>query len=190
MKEMADTLRGKILDGAIELFIVRGVEKVTTRELTEHLGISRSHIYHYFRDWQALCIEALTHFMLSELEEVKARIAHLPPGEKLKALVDNYLPEGQDAVWQLYVSLWQLAAHNAAWAALADQLMHQWKQFLTEIIITGEASGAFRVTDSQRITRQLAALLNGYSDKLVVAPSAAARQQAIDDIDAFIAMVL
>ncbi len=50
----AENLRTKILDGAIALFIDKGIDNVTTRELTEHVGISRSHIYHYFRDWRSL----------------------------------------------------------------------------------------------------------------------------------------
>ena len=67
----ADNLRVQILDGAIALFIEKGIDKVTTRELTEHLGISRSHIYHYFRDWGSLRLEAAERFMLADLNAFK-----------------------------------------------------------------------------------------------------------------------
>lgn len=53
MKAKSELMREKILKAVVELFIEKGIEKVTTRDLTEYLGISRSHIYHYFKDWQS-----------------------------------------------------------------------------------------------------------------------------------------
>ncbi|MBA0204870.1 TetR/AcrR family transcriptional regulator [Pectobacterium aroidearum] len=190
MKETTKALKDKILDGAIELFIEKGIEKVTTRELAEHVGISRSHIYHYFPDWQTLSIEALTAFMLADLADVAADIATLPPKEKLHELVKNYLPDTTDVIWNLYGSLWQLAVHNTAYAELAHVMTEKWSALLEEIIASGVASGAFKNADIQRVSRQLDALLNGYSDHLIINPSPADFQQAIEDIDDFIQCVL
>nr|WP_314425047.1 TetR/AcrR family transcriptional regulator [uncultured Erwinia sp.] len=190
MKETAEELRARILSGAIELFIEKGVEKVTTRELTEHLGLSRSHIYHYFRDWQTLCLAALTGFMQADLDNLKAKIVGRPAREQLQLLMRTYLPDVQDAVWQLYGSLWQLAIHNETWAALARQMVEKWQLLLDGIITDGIAEGVFRSADPLRTARQLGAIINGYSDLLIVEPSASARQQATEDIDAFIALAL
>lgn len=190
MKENQEALRAKILDGAISLFIEKGIEKVTTRELTERVGISRSHIYHYFRDWQTLCIEALKEVMLTELTEFTAEIAPLQPQEKLHTLVRNYLPDTQGDIWQLYGSLWQLAAHNEAYAGLAQLMVHKWLALLAEIISAGIEAGVFRPADAARVTRQLSAIMNGYSDQLIVMPSAETRQEAMDDILDFIGRVL
>lgn len=190
MKENREALRAKILDGAISLFIEKGIEKVTTRELTEYVGISRSHIYHYFPDWQTLCIEALSVVMMAELKEFSAEIAPLEPKAKLHTLVCNYLPDTQGDIWQLYGSLWQLAAHNEAYAELARLMVHKWLELLAEIIRAGIDSGVFRPTDAGRVTRQLSAIMNGYSDQLIVMPSAEARQEAMDDILDFIGRVL
>ncbi len=190
MKETAEELRANILSSAIALFIEKGVEKVTTRELTERVGISRSHIYHYFRDWQTLCLEALTVYMQADLDNLKARVLGLPAREQLRLLINNYLPEVQDAVWQLYGSLWQLAVHNEDYAALARLMVDRWQQLMADIIAAGIDEGMFSSRDPARITRQLGAIVNGYSDLLIVEPSASARQQAMEDIDAFIAQVL
>lgn len=190
MKETTTALKDKILDGAIELFIEKGIEKVTTRELAEHVGISRSHLYHYFPDWQTLSIEALTAFMQADLEDVAAEIATLTPKEKLHELVKNYLPDTTDVIWNLYGSLWQLAVHNAAYAELAHIMAEKWFALLEEIIASGVASGVFKNTDTQRVSRQLGALLNGYSDHLIINPDPADFQQATEDIDDFIQRVL
>ncbi|WP_233960093.1 TetR/AcrR family transcriptional regulator [Pectobacterium versatile] len=190
MKETTTALKDKILDGAIELFIEKGIEKVTTRELAEHVGISRSHLYHYFPDWQTLSIEALTAFMQADLEDVAAEIATLTPKEKLHELVKNYLPDTTDVIWNLYGSLWQLAVHNTAYAELAHIMAEKWFSLLEDIIASGVASGVFKNTDTQRVSRQLGALLNGYSDHLIINPDPADFQQATEDINDFIQRVL
>ncbi len=190
MKQAADTLRSKILSGAIELFIEKGIEKVTTRELTERVGISRSHIYHYFRDWQTLCIEAMTDFLMADLHRFIEETNAFSPEEKLRRLTHTYLPHAPDAVWQLYGALWHQAAHSPLWAELALYMTQKWEKVLADIIAAGIAEGIFKTVNAGRVTRQLSALLNGYADKLLVASAPADRELALGDIDSFIRLVL
>lgn len=190
MKETAEALRGRILTGAIALFIERGLERVTTRELTEHLGISRSHIYHYFRDWETLCKEAMTHFMQLDEAEFTASLQGLNARARLMAFVTEYLPAEPHASWSLYSSLWQLAIHDEEWAQMAQAEMARWHEMMAEIIRAGIADGEFRHGDPELITRQLSAMLNGYAEQLIIAPSAAAHRAASDDMAAFIRLAL
>ncbi|MCA1921031.1 TetR/AcrR family transcriptional regulator [Buttiauxella noackiae] len=190
MKEKASVLKENILDAAISLFTEKGVEKVTTRELTEQVGIARSHIYHYFPDWQTLCIEAFSRFMYAELDAFSQKTRALPPEQGLNIFVEDYLPDRADAVWELYGSLWRLAVHNKVYADLALTLTEKWDALLASIIESGIESGVFRQTDVWRTTRQLGALLNGYSDQLIIDSAPLARDQALEDIQAFISQIL
>jgi AcrR family transcriptional regulator len=190
MKEKASVLKENILDAAIALFTEKGVEKVTTRELTEQVGIARSHIYHYFPDWQTLCIAAFSRFMYAELDAFSQKTRALPPEQGLNIFVEDYLPDRADAVWELYGSLWRLAVHNKVYAALALTLTEKWDALLASIIESGIESGVFRQTDVWRTTRQLGALLNGYSDQLIIDSAPLARNQALEDIQAFISQIL
>lgn len=190
MKKKTEDLKARILDGAVAMFIEKGIEKVTTRELTEQLGLSRSHIYHYFKDWQTLCLEALDRYMQRELEELAASFSGLDPHEKLTVLIKNYLPEGPDAVWQLYDSLWRVATHNAAYAELAERNMQHWMATIGGIIREGVETKAFRAVDAERVTRQFTAMLNGYSEHLILHPSAEKCQSASDDLQDFIQRIL
>ncbi|TNV22548.1 TetR/AcrR family transcriptional regulator [Buttiauxella sp. B2] len=190
MKEKTSVLKENILDAAIVLFTEKGVEKVTTRELTEQVGIARSHIYHYFPDWQTLCIEAFSRFMYAELETFTLKTRALPPEQGLVVFVEDYLPDRADAVWELYGSLWRLAVHNKVYADLALTLTEKWDALLASIIEAGIQSGVFRQTDVLRVTRQLGALLNGYSDQLIIDNAPLARVQALDDIKGFLSQVL
>lgn len=190
MKENQEALKTRILSGAIELFLQKGIETVTTRELTELVGISRSHIYHYFRDWETLCKEAMMLFLQQDKDAFFTTIAGLAPESRLIAFVENYLPATPVASWSLYSSLWHLAIHDAEWADITQTMMEQWQMLLSTIVTEGIAAGAFSNTDPLRVTRQLGAMLNGYADQLIIAPSPAAHRAAADDIAAFIALVL
>lgn len=190
MKEKTSVLKENILDAAIGLFTDKGVEKVTTRELTEQVGIARSHIYHYFPDWQTLCIAAFERFMYAELEAFSHKTRAKSPAQGLHVFIEDYLPDRADAVWELYGSLWRLAVHNKVYADLALTLTEKWDALLASIIESGIESGVFRQTDVGRVTRQLSALLNGYSDQLIIDSAPLARQQALDDIHGFISQVL
>ncbi len=186
MKETKEALKARILDGAIALFLEKGIANVTTRELTESLGISRSHIYHYFSNWQALCIAALDRFMRDELEAFTREVAALPSTQKMERLVVDFLPFEPDAAWQLYGSTWQLALHNDVYAELVESITQAWNEIVRGIIEEGVAKGSFRECDVSRTTRQLISLLNGYDEFLGVRPSAEKCAMVEADIADFI----
>ncbi|WP_336777738.1 TetR/AcrR family transcriptional regulator [Pantoea sp. USHLN256] len=190
MKEIKEALKARILDGAALLFAEKGIENVSTRELTERLSISRSHIYYYFSDWQTLCIEALTRYMQNELDTFSRSIESISPTEKLITVIENYLPDAPDAAWQLYGSLWQMAGRDSAFAELAELLLQKWTIFITEIVEQGIAAGIYRPVETARFTRQLGALLNGYADSLTINHSPAKHREAVEDIQAFIQLTL
>lgn len=186
MKEAKETLKARILDGAIALFLEKGIANVTTRELTESLGISRSHIYHYFSNWQALCIAALDRFMRDELETFTREVAGLSSAQKMERLVADFMPFEQDAAWQLYGATWQLALHNDAYAEFVEAIMQAWSERVRDIIEEGVGNRTFRECDPSRTTRQLISLLSGYDEFLGVRPSAEKCAMVEADIADFI----
>ncbi|SFO05204.1 transcriptional regulator, TetR family [Candidatus Pantoea varia] len=190
MKESAEALRIKILDAAIVLFIEKGIEKVTTRELTESVGISRSHIYHYFSNWQTLCLAALERFMRVDFETFADSLNVLTPRERLMTLFESHLPSAPDATWQLYASFWQTAAHNQAYAALADEMTDRWQGLMEGIIRDGVTDGTLRCSDVPRTARQISAMLNGYADLLTINPSEKKAREALADLNQFFDIVL
>jgi AcrR family transcriptional regulator len=190
MKETTAELREKILDTAVALFIEKGLENVKTRELTTQLGLSRSHIYHYFSGWASLSLEACARFAQKDLQEFTQQIGMLPFHERLEAFIADYLPLEPDAVWQLYSSLWRKATTEVDYAELATQVTKQWHALMTDIIRDGINAGVFRQANAEQVARQLSAMLNGYADLLIVVQEAEAREQAISDLHAFIKLAL
>ena len=186
MKEAKETVKARILDGAIALFLEKGITNVTTRELTESLGISRSHTYHYFSNWQALCIAALDRYMRDELETFSQQTAALSSTQKMERLVENFLPIEPDAAWQLYSSTWHLAIHDAVYAALVEAITDEWTRVVCGIIEEGINNGTFQQRDARRTTRQLISMLNGYAEFLSVGPTTEKCNMVEEDIADFI----
>ncbi|URQ62477.1 TetR/AcrR family transcriptional regulator [Pantoea alhagi] len=186
MKAKSELMKEKILNGVVELFIAHGIEKVKTRDLSEHLGLSRSHIYHYFSDWQSLCLEALDKFMRSELEEFRSIIEPLPATKQLQEFIDGNLSDIPDPARKLYGSLWLLSSHNNAYADMMLAILKEWDRVLTGIITAGIEQGTFRSVDAPRFARQLDAMLFGYSEHLFTLPSAELLQQAKEDVADFL----
>ena len=190
MKKNTDELKHRILDTAVALFIEKGIAAVTTRDVTEQLGLSRSHIYHYFSNWQALSLAAVERFMAQEIAQFTREAEGLAPEQQLRRLAGIYLPDRVDATWKLYDSLWQMAANNDAWAALAEKNIASWSALIGGMIQQGVDQQHFHTADTGQVTRQLSAMLNGYAEVLSISPSAEKHQQAMTDITAFIRLVL
>ena len=184
------SVKQNILDTTITLFIEKGVENVATRDVTLRMGLSRSHIYHYFPNWKTLCLAAYTYFLTKELTEFSAKLSLYPTVEHLDRFVLEYMPETPDTSWQLYSSLWRQAIHDESYAELVAELMELWNKLLADIIQTGINQGYFQPVDTQRATRQLLALLNGYSDDLIVDTTENTRNNAIEDIRDFITRMI
>ncbi len=182
----AGFMREKILKGAVELFLERGIDKVSTRDLTEYLGISRSHIYHYFKDWHTLSLEAVEGFLNNELEEFCTIIEPLSAKAKLRELIDGMITDKPDPSRKLYSSLWLLSSHNENYKCLVQTCLAKWQQVLTDIIQSGINEQTFRTVDAKRIARQLDALLLGYSEYLSNPLSEDTVKNAKEDIDDFI----
>lgn len=182
----AGFMREKILKGAVELFLERGIDKVSTRDLTEYLGISRSHIYHYFKDWNSLSLEAVEGFLNNELEEFCVIIEPLSAKAKLRELIDGMITDKPDPSRKLYSSLWLLSSHNENYKCLVQTYLAKWQQVLTDIIQSGINEQIFRTVDAKRIARQLDALLLGYSEYLSNPVSEDTVKNAKEDIDDFI----
>lgn len=189
-RETTANLRAALLDGAIKLFTEKGVENVTTRELTDLLGISRSHIYHYFKNWQSLRLAACSHFMYAELNEMAREVENLPPQQALDRLIAQYLPVSVDAKWVLYMDIWRLAVQDQQYSQLTTELIKAWDRLMENAILDGITLGVFRPVDAARASRQLGALINGYADTLTFCTPLQTRDEAIDEINQVMRLIL
>lgn len=179
---MSTETKQAILDTALLLFRQRGLAHVSTRELAEATGVSRSHLYYYFGNWAALRKAAFEHFAATELEQAREALGALPPAEALHAFLRECLPVRRDTAWTLWLDAWGEAMRDPDFAETYLRIMRMWESILTEVIERGRASGDLRCRDAARAARQLFALTNGYADDLLVRPSKSVGKLALEEV--------
>src|SRR6516164_11773009 len=75
--------RARIVDAAADLIYASGVDRTTLDEVMSESGVSKSQLYHYFADKDALVLEVITR----QTERVlNAQQPHLGALDSLKAL--------------------------------------------------------------------------------------------------------
>ena len=174
--------KDQIIAAALELFRSKGFADVSTRDLAEHAGLSRSHVYHYFSDWNELRREAFVRFANEQLDEVREPLADAPPLEALVGFLSDCLPSTADAGWALWLDAWDEAMHDAQMAQAYLVINAQWQGMLAEVIERGVADGVFRCESCQRAARQIFALAMGYADDLMLKPSAESAEAVLGEV--------
>jgi len=190
MSRSSPERKGQIIAAALELFRQKGFADVSTRDLAEHAGLSRSHIYHYFGDWNELRREAFVHFADEQLEEAGARLADKPPADALLGFIRDCLPASKDDGWGLWLDAWDEAMHDAELARAYLSEIGRWQGLLRGIIEQGLEAKVFRCASPERAARQIFALAMGYADDLLLQPSAEAGEAALEEVVEVAEMVL
>ena len=174
--------KDQIIAAALELFRSKGFADVSTRDLAEHAGLSRSHAYHYFSDWNELRREAFVRFANEQLDEVREPLADAPPLEAFVGFLRDCLPSTADAGWALWLDAWDEAMHDAQMTQAYLVINAQWQSMLAEVIERGVADSVFRCESAQRAARQIFALAMGYADDLMLKPSAESAEAALQEV--------
>ena len=155
---------------------------MSTRDLAEHAGLSRSHVYHYFSDWNELRREAFVRFANEQLDEVREPLADAPPLEALVGFLRDCLPSTADAGWALWLDAWDEAMHDPQMAQAYLVINAQWQGMLAGVIERGVAEGVLRCESPQRAARQIFALAMGYADDLMLKPSVESAEAVLDEV--------
>lgn len=88
--EQRSALQQLILDAARELFVARGIEAVSMREIAKRVGYSPTTLYLYFQDKQHLLQTLCDHDFLTLAHELRALEQEDNPLAQIKALCQSY----------------------------------------------------------------------------------------------------
>lgn len=183
----AEQRKEMIIQAVLEVFRQKGIAASSTRDVAERTGLARSHIYHYFKDWQELCLIAVEQFSYGEINELRDCLLPLPAREALPLFVRDYLPGRQDDSWCIYLDAWKESLRNPVFAQSYQKVFNDWREILVQILQKGMESGDFIADqDAKQSARQITALLNGYADELILDPTPVAVDNAFDDIMAVV----
>ena len=148
-REAATATRRRILDVALDLFLERGYDRTSLREIAERLGFSKAALYYHFKAKDDILV-ALTDAMLDELSELVERVSREePPGlarsrRAITELVDLLMRERRAA--QLIIS------QSAAIQRLGESRDHEILDRMLELITPPDASLVARVRASAAVS--------------------------------------
>jgi AcrR family transcriptional regulator len=132
--------RGRIQAAAVELFMARGVEKTSLREIAEQLGITKAALYYHFPSKDALVRSLVDPFVddvEAELTEHEAK-RDVPPREFLEAHFDLFARHRQ--MIQLLIRDLSAFAHVGL-----EQKLLGWQVRLRHLLVGPDAGPADQV---------------------------------------------
>ncbi len=171
-----------IIQAALELIKKRGFGQVSTRDVAEASGMSRSHLYYYFPDWASLRRAAFESFARQELELASQHMSSMSPKRAIKEFLKACLPSNGDEAWFIWFAGWQEAMQDAEFAQIYMACMQAWENILSEAIERGCKVEQFQCADSSRVARQLFGMTNGYAHDLLIKPSSSASKAALEEV--------
>ena len=186
----AASTKERIVQTALTLFRERGIAAVSTRDVSDACGLSRSHLYHYFADWDALRNDVFIGLAATELAQANPVVEALPPAEAMAWFIEVFLPVDRDSSWMLWLDAWDEALRDEAFAKIYLSAMQQWEAALARIVARGIETRVFHSDSPTRAARQIFAMVNGYSADLLLAPSPVSQKAAVRDVTEVLALLL
>jgi len=166
-----DSFKDIIRKAALNLFKEKGLNNVSTRDLNSRLNISRSHMYHYYGNWEELKLDAIKKMLGDDVNDYfirknEEKLKGAP--EELLFFLDYLLPDAPSSHWILYLEIWPLSARDQRYADLIHRNLMQWNEIVENIITRGTEAREFTSTNSTVAARQIAAVLDGYSSMIIL----------------------
>jgi len=154
---VASMRRREILDAAVKLFLEKGFQKTSMREIAEVAGTGKSTLYDYFQTKEQL-LAFIFEDAISAMNAQTRAIAEqaLPPDVRLRQIM-----QAQLAFVKANTSLnLQLRVEAQYISAEAQRRLHElrWENqdLLRRVITEGIAAGRFRLVDGLLTARMLA----------------------------------
>jgi TetR/AcrR family transcriptional regulator, cholesterol catabolism regulator len=126
-REQAEWRRERLLDAALEVFVDKGFDRATVKDIAASAGVTPGLLYHYFESKDAVLMALLAErSFLAELRGLLASASERPAIDVLPELVRGYL---------------QVLADNNGMVALffgAGQTNGRVRQTMAEIITEGQ----------------------------------------------------
>jgi len=179
----SDQRRARVLEATIAAIADVGVDALRMTDISERAGMTPGHILYYFGNKDRILIETLR---WSEHDLAKSRRsapARGGPRRRLRALVDDYLPQGTaDARWNLWMQVGIHPPTDQETRELLEQLTDLWRDDLIEVVERGIDEGVF--ADPSRGLEEFARrglwFLDGLSMSLLSGSPRLSREDAVD----------
>ena len=137
----------------------KGVDGTRIADVAETAGTSPAAVIYWFESRDELLAAALTFAEDTFYERLGERLAQLEsPRDRLVALIDSAVG-GDD--WILWMELWTRSLRDPDLAKARQRLDDRWRSEIAEILRRASPPATSTVVDTERVTLELAALIDG-----------------------------
>ena len=179
----ADQRRARVLEATIAAIADVGVDALRMTDISERAGMTPGHILYYFGNKDRILIETLRWSEHDLAERRGSAPARGGPRRRLRALVDDYLPQGTaDARWNLWMQVGIHPPSDHESRELLEQLTDLWRDDLIELVREGIDQGVFADPSlaMQEFARRALWFLDGISMSLLNGSPRLSREEAVD----------
>ena len=179
----ADQRRARVLEATIAAIADVGVDALRMTDISERAGMTPGHILYYFGNKDRILIETLRWSEHDLAERRGSAPARGGPRRRLRALVDDYLPQGTaDARWNLWMQVGIHPPSDHESRELLEQLTDLWRDDLIELVREGIDQGVFADPSlgMQEFARRALWFLDGISMSLLNGSPRLSREDAVD----------
>jgi AcrR family transcriptional regulator len=140
----ADQRRARVLEATIAAIADVGVDALRMTDISERAGMTPGHILYYFGNKDRILIESLRWSEHDLAEGRRSAPARRGACRRLRALVDDYLPQGTaDARWNLWMQVGIHPPDDHETRELLEQLNDLWRADLIGLVRDGIDEGVF-----------------------------------------------
>ena len=157
-------VRRRILDTAWHQIAERGYHQVRTADIAKACGTSSATIHYHFPSKRELLDEALRHNVKLAFDRQVAELRSVTdPYARLVRLVELQLPKKGllRQEWSIWLQVWTESAIDQDRRELDWESYDRWHRSVLMTIEDGAAAGVFHSGQSQVLTTQLTALIDG-----------------------------
>jgi AcrR family transcriptional regulator len=137
--------KSKIFDAALTLFVKKGINATTTREIAKKAGIAEGTIYRHFKSKEELSLELFRDRMDIFRKELNSKADYYSdPQKKLEALIDSFFSFAhKDLKACFYIVIGHYTELN-----ILKKEKFQYKDIFAEVIKQGVKKKVFRKIDN------------------------------------------
>lgn len=163
--------RAQLLVSTCRVIADRGIAQLRIVDVARDAGLSTGIVHYYFTSKRELIKAAFAANFADSLERRTGVLnAAISPSDKLRALIESYLPEGEPTLraWQVWLHLWADALQDSDLQTLNDQAYGRWHHVVATVIADGQRADEFHAGDPLVLADMIVAALDGLSIQALV----------------------
>jgi AcrR family transcriptional regulator len=163
--------RKLIISATRQVMVTRGLNQLRIADVAKAAKLSSGIIHYYFDSKEELIRDT---FEQSFEESLRSRekivTSGLPPGQRLIALIDSYIPRDEVTIeaWHVWLQLWAGALREEELRRINETAYENWRNLISSVILECHAVGALTSSDPESAANALVALIDGLAVQVLL----------------------